>query len=147
MRLIGRPAENAYLPSCFPRILGQGATGVNQGTSTSTMCTGTPRRPHAHAGRGTRDLFGPFQVDPRTRELRKSRTRVRVPAQSIRILLALLDRAGDVVTRDELAAILWTGETGVDIEHGLNSAVRHAQAGDSSSWPHAFAGAWLTIRE
>ena len=81
--------------------------------------------------------FGPFQVDPRTRELRKGRTRIRVADQSIRILLALLDRAGDVVTREELAAILWPHDTDVDVEHGLNSAVRRLRdaIGDSVDRP------------
>jgi Tol biopolymer transport system component/DNA-binding winged helix-turn-helix (wHTH) protein len=81
--------------------------------------------------------FGPFQVDPRTRELRKGRTRIRVPDQSIKILLALLDRAGDVVTREELAAGLWPPETVVDVEHGLNSAVRRLRdaLGDSAERP------------
>ena len=81
--------------------------------------------------------FGPFQVDPRTRELRKGRSRIRVADQSIRILLALLDRAGDVVTREELAAILWPHDTGVDVEHGLNSAVRRLRdsIGDSVDRP------------
>ena len=81
--------------------------------------------------------FGPFQVDPRTRELRKRGRRLRIPEQSVRILLALLDRAGDAVTRDELAAILWPSETVVDVEHGLNSAVRRLQdaLGDSAERP------------
>ena len=81
--------------------------------------------------------FGPFEVDPRTRELRKGRSRIRVPDQSIRILLALLDRAGDVVTRDELVAILWPDDTRVDVEHGLNSAVRRLRdsLGDSVDRP------------
>ena len=81
--------------------------------------------------------FGSFQVDPRTRELRKGHSRIRVPDQSMRILLALLDRAGDVVTRDELAAILWPHGTDVDIEHGLNSAVRRLRdsIGDSVERP------------
>ena len=81
--------------------------------------------------------FGPYQVDPRTRELRKGRRRIRVPDQSMRILLALLDRAGDVVTRDDLAAILWPHDTSVDIEHGLNSAVRRLRdsIGDSVDRP------------
>ena len=81
--------------------------------------------------------FGPFHLDPRTRELRKGPTRVRVPEQSVRILLALLERSGDVVTRDELVALLWPGETDVDIEHGLNSAVRRLRdaLGDSAERP------------
>ena len=81
--------------------------------------------------------FGPYQVDPRTRELRKGRSRIRVPDQSMRILLALMDRAGDVVTRDELASILWPHDTSVDIEHGLNSAVRRLRdsIGDSVDRP------------
>jgi Tol biopolymer transport system component/DNA-binding winged helix-turn-helix (wHTH) protein len=81
--------------------------------------------------------FGPFQLDRRTRELRKGRHRIRVPDQSMRILLALLDRAGDVVTREELAAILWPRDTSVDVEHGLNSAVRRLRdaIGDSVDRP------------
>ena len=81
--------------------------------------------------------FGPFQVDARTRELRKRGTRLRVPEQSVRVLLALLDRAGDVVTRDELTAILWPTATAVDVEHGLNSAVRRLRdaLGDSAERP------------
>ena len=63
----------------------------------------SPRRPMHTPAAARAICFGPFQVDPRTRELRKRGARVRVPEQSIRILLALLDRAGDVVTRDELA--------------------------------------------
>jgi Tol biopolymer transport system component/DNA-binding winged helix-turn-helix (wHTH) protein len=91
-----------------------------------------------HTPPPTREIaFGPFRADPRTRELRKAGTRIRVPEQSVRILLGLLDRSGDVVTREELAAILWPSETGVDVEHGLNSAVRRLRdaLGDSAERP------------
>jgi Tol biopolymer transport system component/DNA-binding winged helix-turn-helix (wHTH) protein len=67
----------------------------------------------------------------------KAGTRLRVPDQSIRILRALLERAGDVVTREELRAQLWPADTFVDFDHGLNSAVRRLRdvLGDSADAP------------
>jgi Tol biopolymer transport system component/DNA-binding winged helix-turn-helix (wHTH) protein len=81
--------------------------------------------------------FGPFVLDVRTGELRKEDVRLRVPDQSIRILRALLERAGDVVTREELRAQLWPADTFVDFDHGLNSAVRRLRdaLGDSADAP------------
>jgi DNA-binding response OmpR family regulator len=85
-------------------IFGQGATGVK--SADHIQCARLSRAPMHTPAAARAICFGPFQLDPRTRELRKRGIRLRAPEQSIRILLALLDRAGDVVTRDELAAIL-----------------------------------------
>jgi Tol biopolymer transport system component/DNA-binding winged helix-turn-helix (wHTH) protein len=84
-----------------------------------------------------RTRFGPFELDVRTGELRKGDVRLRVPDQSIRILRALLERAGDIVTREELRAQLWPADTFVDFDHGLNSAVRRLRdvLGDSADAP------------
>jgi DNA-binding winged helix-turn-helix (wHTH) protein/Tol biopolymer transport system component len=84
-----------------------------------------------------RTRFGPFELDARTGELRRGDVRLRVPDQSIRILRALLERAGDVVTREELRAQLWPADTFVDFDHGLNSAVRRLRdvLGDSADAP------------
>lgn len=73
----------------------------------------------------------------RTGELQKDARRVRVPDQSIQILQALLERDGDVVTREELRTRLWPAGTFVDFEHGLNSAVRRLRdaLGDSADKP------------
>jgi TolB-like protein/DNA-binding winged helix-turn-helix (wHTH) protein len=68
--------------------------------------------------------FGVFELDIRSGELRRHGLKIRLPDQSFRILRALVMRPGDVVTREELRQVLWTGETFVDFEVGLNSAVR-----------------------
>lgn len=81
--------------------------------------------------------FGAFQLDLRTGELRKSGTRINLPEQPLQVLKALLDRPGDLVTRDELRQRLWPAETFVDFEHGLNAAVRRLRdaLGDSAEMP------------
>ena len=68
--------------------------------------------------------FGVFELDARSGELRRHGQKVRLPHQSFQILLLLLSRPGDVVTRDELRHALWTSETFVDFDDGLNSAMR-----------------------
>ena len=68
--------------------------------------------------------FHPFELDVRSGELFKGRKRLKVPNQSIEILLALIDRPGQLVTREELCQRLWRENTFVDFEHGLNAAVR-----------------------
>ena len=81
--------------------------------------------------------FGAFQLDLRTGELRKSGTRINLPEQPFQVLKALLDRPGDLVTREELRQRLWPAETVVDFEHGLNAAVRRLRdaLGDSAEMP------------
>ena len=66
--------------------------------------------------------FGPFELDVRTGELRRDGRRVRLPSQPVVLLRLLIERAGDVVTREELRAALWPDGTHVDYEHGLNNA-------------------------
>ena len=68
--------------------------------------------------------FGAFELDGRTGELRRHGQKIRLPHQSFQILRLLLSRPGDVVTREELRQALWTAETFVDFDVGLNSAVR-----------------------
>jgi TolB-like protein/DNA-binding winged helix-turn-helix (wHTH) protein len=79
--------------------------------------------------------FGPFESRPRTRELLKNGSRLRIRPQPLQILNLLLDRAGDVVTREELRQELWTSDTFVDFERGLNSSVMELRAilGDSAA--------------
>lgn len=67
--------------------------------------------------------FGVFEVDTRARELRKQGLRVRLQEQPFQILRLLLERAGDVVTREELRQQLWPSSVYVDFDHGLNNAV------------------------
>jgi DNA-binding winged helix-turn-helix (wHTH) protein len=60
--------------------------------------------------------FGVFEVDPRTGELRSKGSRVKLQDQPLQILLALLEKSGEVVTREELRAKLWPADTFVDFD-------------------------------
>jgi TolB-like protein/tetratricopeptide (TPR) repeat protein len=81
--------------------------------------------------------FGPFELDVRSRELRKGQTRVRLQEQPFEILRMMLERPGDVVTREELCSRLWPHGTFVDFEHSLNAAVKRLRAalGDEADNP------------
>ena len=68
--------------------------------------------------------FGVFELSRRTGELRKRGMRVALQEQPLRILLALLERPGEIVTREELCRRLWPDGTFVDFEHSLNAAIR-----------------------
>jgi TolB-like protein/DNA-binding winged helix-turn-helix (wHTH) protein/Flp pilus assembly protein TadD len=77
--------------------------------------------------------FGIFEADLRAGELTRSGSRVRLQEQPFQLLAALLDRSGELVTRQELQAILWP-DTTVDYDHGLNKAVSKVRdaLGDSA---------------
>lgn len=79
--------------------------------------------------------FGPYESRPRTRELFKHGSKLKIRPQPLQILNLLLSRAGDVVTREELRQELWTSDTFVDFERGLNSSVMELRAvlGDSAA--------------
>jgi Tol biopolymer transport system component/DNA-binding winged helix-turn-helix (wHTH) protein len=81
--------------------------------------------------------FGIFEVDARRSELRRSGTLVKLREQSFRILVLLLERAGDLVTREELRQALWPSDTYVDFDHSLNTAVMKLRdaLGDSADKP------------
>ena len=81
--------------------------------------------------------FGPFELNARTGELRRNGVRVRLPDQSCAVLVALLQRPGDLVSREELQQLLWKRDTLVDFDHGLNVAIaRLRQAlGDGAEKP------------
>src|SRR6187399_2368115 len=81
--------------------------------------------------------FGAFEVDLRARELRKGGIRIRLQDQPFEILAVMLERPGEVVTRDELRQRLWPAGTFVDFEHSLNAAVKRLRAalGDDADNP------------
>jgi len=83
-----------------------------------------------------RTKFGAFEADPRSGELVKNGRRVRLQEQPFQLLSALLERPGEVVTREELRALLWP-QTVVDYDHGLNKAVSKIREalGDSAESP------------
>jgi TolB-like protein/DNA-binding winged helix-turn-helix (wHTH) protein/Flp pilus assembly protein TadD len=68
--------------------------------------------------------FGIFELNAQSGELRRHGLKIRLPDQSFQILRLLLDRPGEVVAREELRRHLWTSETFVDFDVGLNSAIR-----------------------
>ncbi|HEX6086160.1 MAG TPA: winged helix-turn-helix domain-containing protein [Thermoanaerobaculia bacterium] len=81
--------------------------------------------------------FGPFELDPQAEELRRSGLVLRLPPQPFRILVLLVRRAGEVVTREEIQQEIWKDETFVDFEHGINSAIRQIRfvLGDTAEAP------------
>src|SRR5262249_31344410 len=81
--------------------------------------------------------FGLFELDLRTGELRKSGMRIKLQQQPLQILTMLLERPGEIVTREELQKRLWPIDTFVAFDLSLNSAVKKLRQalGDESDNP------------
>lgn len=81
--------------------------------------------------------FGVFEADLVAGELRKNGGRIRLQEQPFQLLALLLERPGEVVTREELRQKLWPADTFVDFDHSLNTAVNKLREalGDSASSP------------
>src|SRR5436309_12016814 len=81
--------------------------------------------------------FGFFEVDLRASELRKHGIRIKVQEQPFHILTLLLERSGDIVTREELWQKLWPAHTFVDFDRSLNKAMTKLRAAlaDSANSP------------
>src|SRR5260370_10392187 len=82
-------------------------------------------------------VFGPFEYDDLSGDLSKYGTRLRLQGKPLKILSFLVNRPGQIITRDELQRHLWEGTTFVDFEQGLNSAVNKLRQtlGDSADQP------------
>jgi len=72
--------------------------------------------------------FGVFQINIAARELRKHGVRIRLPGQPFCILSMLLEKPGEILTRDEIRRRLWASDTFVDFEHSMNSAIKKLRA-------------------
>jgi cholera toxin transcriptional activator len=85
----------------------------------------------------TRYRFGVFEVDSTTGELRRKGVRVKLHSQPFQVLFMLLERPGEMLTREEICRELWPDGTFVDYEHGVNSAVNRLRdaLGDKASNP------------
>lgn len=81
--------------------------------------------------------FGPFDLDVEGGELRKHGTRLRIQKQPFQVLVTLVERAGTVVSREDLRKAVWAGDTFVDFEHGLNAAVNKVRQALGDSSEHA----------
>lgn len=68
--------------------------------------------------------FGPYEARLRTQELFKHERRLKLQPQAFQVLTILLDRPGELVTREELHQALWSADTFVDFDHGLNNVVK-----------------------
>ena len=81
--------------------------------------------------------FGTFEVDLRAGELRKQGKRIKLQDQPFQVLAVLLQRPGDVVTREELRSKIWPEDTFVDFDNSLNTAINKLREalGDSADNP------------
>lgn len=81
--------------------------------------------------------FGEFEADLRSRELWRNGAKVRLPDQAFQVLVMLLERPGELITREEIKKRLWNAETFVDFDHGLNNAVNRLREAlrDSAETP------------
>ncbi len=81
--------------------------------------------------------FGPFELDPDREELKRSGLALRLAGQPFQILRLLVDRAGELVTREEIQAKIWGEETHVGFEQGINTAIRQIRMvlGDHAEAP------------
>jgi TolB-like protein/DNA-binding winged helix-turn-helix (wHTH) protein/Flp pilus assembly protein TadD len=81
--------------------------------------------------------FSVFEVDLNAGELRKHGMRIRIQEQPFQLLATLIEHAGEVVSREDLQKKLWTADTFVDFDHGLNKAINKIREalGDSAESP------------
>jgi cholera toxin transcriptional activator len=81
--------------------------------------------------------FGQYEADVNAAELRHNGTRLKLQMQPFQVLVALLERPKEVVTREELRSRLWPEDTFVDFDHGLNTAMAKLRdvLGDSAARP------------
>ena len=81
--------------------------------------------------------FGPFQLDTQCGQLRKNGVGLKLQGQPIQVLEILLEKPGQLVTREEIRQRLWTSDTFVDFDHSLNTAVKKLRQtlGDEADTP------------
>lgn len=81
--------------------------------------------------------FGVFEADLQTGELRRAGVRVKLQAQPFRVLTLLLERPGEIVTRDEIVQELWGNDTFVDFDQSVGAVIRRLRQalGDSANAP------------
>ena len=119
LRRLARWTLDVVHPSRFVDERHRDAAGVSLGESATSVLN-----MHEKGDVPPVIRFGPFTLDGRSGELRNGPTRLKVPDQSIAVLQALLERPGELVTREALRDRLWAPDTFVDFEAGLNAAVR-----------------------
>ncbi|HEY6388977.1 MAG TPA: winged helix-turn-helix domain-containing protein [Candidatus Acidoferrum sp.] len=104
----------------------------------STLDTGMDERSNFAPYLGPRFMrFGPFQVDQHRQEVTKNGSRLKLQGKVYQVLVALLDKPGDVVTREELRRRLWPADTHVNYDANVNTTVNKLRQalGDSTEKP------------
>src|ERR1700758_649192 len=81
--------------------------------------------------------FGPFKLDLKAGELLKGGSKILLQEQPLQILKMLVERAGEVVTREEIRRALWPNDTVVEFDHSINAAIKKLRQalGDSADNP------------
>src|SRR5580698_5140492 len=81
--------------------------------------------------------FGLFELDLRAGQLSRNGAKIRLPQQSLPLLTALLERPGEILSREELTQRLWSSDVFVDFDHGLNKSIQKLRdaLGDSADSP------------
>ncbi len=111
--------------------------GVNYGRAVMPMSSPSSDPTPSRDNENRLLRFGVFEVDLAARELRKNDRRIRLQEQPFQVLVALLENAGKIVTREDLRQKIWPADTFVDFDHSLNTAVNKIREslGDSASSP------------
>src|SRR6202795_1164742 len=133
MKMIGSETENKRLQGKND-FLSAGARGSFGVHSRATKQGGWMERPAVNPNSVQ---FGLFEVDLQARELRKAGVKIKLNDQPFQVLTVLLERPGEVVTREELQTRLWPADTFVDFDLSLNTAVKKLRQalGDESDNP------------
>src|SRR5580698_1496907 len=103
-----------------------------------TLDTGMEERSRSAAPLGPRFVrFGPFQVDQQRQEVTKNGSRLKLQGKVYQVLVALLEKPGEVVTREELRQRLWPADTHVNYDANVNTTVNKLRQvlGDSTDKP------------
>src|ERR1700756_2763579 len=81
--------------------------------------------------------FGSFEIDEIAGELRRDGVKIRLQEQPFQILQILLERPGEVITREDLRKRVWPSDTFVDFDHGINNAIKRLREalGDPAETP------------
>jgi DNA-binding winged helix-turn-helix (wHTH) protein len=108
---------------------------LNLGSTLETEMAAGPGRAPAFGARYIR--FGPFQVDQHREEVSKNGARLKLQGKVYQVLLALIEKQGEVVTREELRFRLWPADTHVNYDANVNTTVNKLRQalGDSSDKP------------
>lgn len=104
----------------------------------STVDTGMDERLNFVPPSGPRFMrFGPFQVDQQRQEVTKNGSRLKLQGKVYQVLVALLDKPGEVVTREELRQRLWPADTHVNYDANVNTTINKLRQalGDSTEKP------------